>query len=146
MHVSGKDNLVFCKFCGVAQSCKLDHISYLPLSYCYMWHSFTCLWYNFFMGHLHQNELLCKVFIIVVFYEQLYIAMWCEKFMWKIQLGLICITHIHFFLRFLWVYIKNTIFYKFILLVKVTQDRNAFLMWSVMWFLILFLQSWNCAW
>ena len=27
IYLSGKDNLAFCKFCGVAQTWKLDHLS-----------------------------------------------------------------------------------------------------------------------
>ena len=107
----------------------------------------NCFWYDFFMGHLHQNQLLCKVFIIVFFFMNNDILL-CDvrSSCGKIQLGLICIKHMHFFYLFLWAYIKNIIFYEFVLLVKMTQDRNAFLMWSVIWFFILFLQSWNCVW
>ena len=45
---------------------------------------------------------------------------------------------IHFSYQFLWLYIKNRIFYKFVLFVKVTQHRNAFLMSFDMWFFIFF--------
>ena len=38
---------------------------------------FNCFSYDFFMGHLHQNRFICKVSIIVVFYEQVYChVMW----------------------------------------------------------------------
>ena len=42
-----------------------------------------------------------------------------------IQPGLICITHIHFSHQFCEYILKHN-FYKFVLLVKVTQDRNEF--------------------
>ena len=34
MYLSGKYNLVFSKLCGVAQTCMLDHVGYISLSYC----------------------------------------------------------------------------------------------------------------
>ena len=55
----------------------------------------NCFWYDFFMGHLHKNEQLCKV--------------WCEKFMWKNSTW----PHLHYtyafcLLVFVHIYQKHT--------------------------------------
>ena len=56
------------------------------------------------------------------------------------------LPHLHYMysffpIKFLCLYIKNRIFYKFVLLVKVTQHRNAFLMLFVRWFFIFFCRA-----
>ena len=94
------------------------------------------------MGYVHQNKLIFQLCIIVFFYEQVYIATWYEKVMCKDS----TLPHLHymyaFFQSFFPIsfceYVSKKNFYKFLLCVKVIQDRNAFLMWFVMWFFIFF--------
>ena len=52
--------------------------------------------YDFFMGNVHQNQLICKLFIIVFFYKQRYIAMRCDKFMQNNSIWL----HLHYMYSF----------------------------------------------